>query len=309
MNMALLRLLESLRGPFLDQAASLITRLGEETFFMLAAFVIVWCLDKKWGFRLLFTGMAGTVLNQLLKAVFLVPRPWVLDPQFTIVESARAGATGYSFPSGHTQSAATVFGMIAAWRKRAGVTAACVALTLLVAFSRMYLGVHTPLDVGVSLLTGTLCVIGFTCLFECLDQNRRGKMAVGLAAVVFAIVLVCYVTFAPAGPRNIAQFDAHGVKNAWTCLGAMSGLCLSWWLDDRYLHFDTKAVWWAQLLKVTLGIAAAMAVRTGLKPLLSWLLGDAPVSHAIRYFCMALTAGALWPLTFRFFGRLGQKKA
>ena len=106
--MTFLKMLESIRTPFWDQVAAAVTLLGEETFFMLVGLALVWCFDKRWGFRLLFVGLTGTVLNQLLKAVFLIPRPWVIAPEFTIVEAARAGATGYSFPSGHTQSAACV---------------------------------------------------------------------------------------------------------------------------------------------------------------------------------------------------------
>ena len=112
--MTFLRMLESVRTPFWDQVAGWVTYLGDETFFMLVGLALVWCFDKRWGFRLLFAGLAGTTLNQLLKAVFLIPRPWVIDPGFTIVESARAGATGYTFPSVHTQSAASVMGMLAA---------------------------------------------------------------------------------------------------------------------------------------------------------------------------------------------------
>lgn len=303
--MELLRLLESIRTPFGEQFAALVTRLGEETFFMLAGLLILWCLDKKWGFRFMVAGLAGTTLNQLLKAIFLIPRPWVLDPEFTIVESARAAATGYSFPSGHTQSAATVFGMTAAWRKKTGVTISCIVIILLVALSRMYLGVHTPLDVGVSLLTGTLCVVGFTWLFD--HTGRKGKIITGLSVVAFAIVLVCYVSFVPAGERNIAEFDAHGVKSAWTCLGTTAGLAVAWWVDDRYIHFDTKAVWWAQLLKLVLGAALVMGVRVGMKPLLKLIMGDAPIAGGIRYFCIAIAAGCVWPLTFPFFARLGRK--
>ena len=92
--MTFLKMLESIRTPFWDQVAAAVTLLGEETFFMLVGLALVWCFDKRWGFRLLFVGLTGTVLNQLLKAVFLIPRPWVIDPEFTIVETARAGATG-----------------------------------------------------------------------------------------------------------------------------------------------------------------------------------------------------------------------
>ena len=157
--MTILKWLEGQRTPWLDGLMSAITELGDETIFMLAGLVILWCVNKRWGFRFLLVGLTGSIMNQLLKAIFLIPRPWVQDPSFTIVESARAGATGYSFPSGHTQSAATLFGTLAMWSRKWWSTLLCVVMVLLVGLSRMYLGVHTPLDVGVSLLTGVVTVV------------------------------------------------------------------------------------------------------------------------------------------------------
>ena len=102
--MEFLKLLEGIRTPFLDSFFSVITTLGEETIFIVVGLLFYWCIDKKQGYYLFFVGFFGTILNQFLKLLFRIPRPWVKDPDFTIVESARAGATGYSFPSGHTQS-------------------------------------------------------------------------------------------------------------------------------------------------------------------------------------------------------------
>ena len=104
--MTLLYWFESIRLPALDAFMSLVTRLGEETFFMAAALFVFWCRDKRRGYYLLSVGFVGTLVNQWLKIVCRVPRPWVRDPNFTIVESAKEAAGGYSFPSGHTQSAA-----------------------------------------------------------------------------------------------------------------------------------------------------------------------------------------------------------
>ena len=92
--MEFLRFLEGLRTPFMDTVMSLITQLGDELFFMVIAITMFWCIDKKRGYYLLSVGFVGTVLNQFLKLVFRIPRPWVLDPNFTIVESAREAATG-----------------------------------------------------------------------------------------------------------------------------------------------------------------------------------------------------------------------
>ena len=107
--MEFLRFLEALRTPLLDCVMSVVTAFGGETVFMLAAMAAYWCYDKRFGYYIMSTGFIGTVLNQFFKLIFHVPRPWVLDGRFTIVESAREGATGYSFPSGHTQNAVTVF--------------------------------------------------------------------------------------------------------------------------------------------------------------------------------------------------------
>ncbi|MCI6376414.1 MAG: phosphatase PAP2 family protein [Clostridiales bacterium] len=307
--MPFLRLLESIRTPVLDKLGALATLLGEETVFMVAGLVILWCFSKKWGFRFLMIGVAGTALNQLLKAIFLIPRPWVLDPGFTIVEAAREGASGYSFPSGHTQSAATVFGVLAVWAKRRWVTALCVATVLLVGLSRMYLGVHTPLDVGVSLATGVITVLGMVWLFDRAEARPHGVLLLGAGIAAFAAALLAYVLLAPVREANVASFDADGQKAAWTLFGTCAGLWLALWADARHTHFETRAVWWAQLLKLIAGLALVMAVRVGLKPVLAALFGGALFTHGIRYFVMAVTGGVLWPMTFRLWARLGQKEA
>lgn len=307
--MTFLRMLESVRTPFWDQVAGWVTYLGDETFFMLVGLALVWCFDKRWGFRLLFAGLAGTTLNQLLKAVFLIPRPWVIDPGFTIVESARAGATGYSFPSGHTQSAAAVMGMLAVRLKKRLFTAFCVLVVLAVAFSRMYLGVHTPLDVGVSLVTGALTVAAMTALFDRMEGTPRGRRRLGAAMLGFTVLLLLFVLLWPAREGNVAEFDAHSVESAWTLFGTMGGLLVAWWADRRFLNFDTRAVWWAQLAKLAVGLALVMGVRVGLKAALAALFGPAPFTDGVRYFLIAITGGVLWPATFRFWGRLGRRRA
>ena len=75
--MTILKWLEGQRTPWLDGLMSAITELGDETIFMLAGLVILWCVNKRWGFRFLLVGLTGSIMNQLLKAIFLIPRPWV----------------------------------------------------------------------------------------------------------------------------------------------------------------------------------------------------------------------------------------
>ncbi|HWS29272.1 MAG TPA: phosphatase PAP2 family protein [Clostridia bacterium] len=305
--MEFLKLLQQARTPFFTGLFSALTYLGDELVFMATVLVVLWCVNKKWGYRLFAMGMMGTILNQILKAIFLIPRPWVLDNSFKPVESALESAGGYSFPSGHTQSAATLFGGIAAWLKKRWATVVAILLVLITAFSRMYLGVHTPLDVGVSLATGLFTVLLFAYLFEKAEKNPRVNLGVSIAVLVGALILLLYVLLAPKTERNVAQFDAEGLKTAYTVFGTVIGLVVSWFIDSRYIRYETRAAWWAQILKFVLGLGLVAGIRAGLKaPLLALFQGHG-AADCLRYFLMTVTGGVVWPLTFRFFAKTAQK--
>ena len=78
-------------------------------------------------------------------------------------------------------------------------------------------------------------------------------------------------------------------------------------MDEKYLRFDTKAVWWAQIVKVALGLLAVLAIKSGLKTPIDALCGGHMVARAIRYFLIVIMAGIVWPLTFKWFSKLGRK--
>ncbi len=305
--MSLLYWFQSIRTPALDAFMSLVTHLGEETLFMVIALAVFWCVDKRRGYYLLTVGFVGTLVNQWLKIVCRVPRPWVRDPEFTIVESARAEAAGYSFPSGHTQTVTGSLGGIARFTQRAWVRAACIALIALVAVSRMYLGVHTPADVGVSLAVGTALVLALYPLMESTRRHPGRMYAVIGAMLALALAFVAFVELWPFPADVDAANYAAAVKNAYTLAGAVAGVLTVYALDSRWLRFSTRAPWWGQAVKLVGGLILVAGVKAALKAPLLALCGGHELAHAIRYFAVVLTAGCLWPLTFRLFaGRGGE---
>ena len=295
--MKVLYALESIRTPWLDTVMAAITHLGEETVFMVAALFVFWCVSKRHGYYLLAIGFAGTVLNQFLKLLFRIPRPWVLDSDFTIVESARAQATGYSFPSGHSQNAIGTFGGIARFARRKWVRAAAIVAAVLVPLSRMYLGVHTPLDVGVAAVIAVALVFALYPLMERSD-SRHGVMGAVLAVMLaLAVGYLLFVSLYPFPADVDAANLASGVENAWKLLGATVGMLVGWWLDVRFIHFDTRAVWYVQLIKLVGGLALLLGIRAALKAPLAAALG-AGAGGAVRYGVMVLFAAAVWPMVF-----------
>ena len=302
--MEILYLLEKIRIPVLNEFMLLITQLGEETAFLVVALILFWCVSKRTGYYVLSVGFIGTLGNQFMKLLFRVPRPWVLDPNFTILEQAREAATGYSFPSGHTQSAVGTFGAIAHTASKKWIRVIATVIAVLVPFSRMYIGVHTPADV----LVAAAIAVALILLLRPIFFSGNGKyIPVLLGAMLFlAIGYMCFITLYPF-PENI---DAHnlesGVTNAYTLFGALLGLIVVYIVDEKWLTFSTKAVWWAQIMKVVGGLLVVLAVKSGLKVPLNALLGEF-IGRSARYFLIVVVAGILWPLTFKLFSKFGKK--
>lgn len=306
--MDILYALEKIRTPFWNGVMSAVTQLGGEVIFIVAAVVVFWCVSKWEGYYLMTIAFCGTVLNQFLKLICRVPRPWVRDPNFTIVESARAEATGYSFPSGHTQNAIGLFGGMARWGGRRWVRLGLTALALIIAFSRMYLGVHTPADVGVSLVLAAALVLGLYPLMRRAQEKPRYMGYVLAAMLVVSGAFVVFVETCGFPADMDAENLASGIGNAWKMLGAVAGMTLAWLLDRRYIHFETQAVWWVQVIKVAVGMALLLAIKSGLKAPLLALLGHEGVAGGVRYFLLVLVAGAVWPLVFRPMSKWGKGK-
>ena len=308
--MGVLYALESLRTPALDKIMSVITLLGGELFFMVIAVTAFWCVSKREGYYLMIVGFFGTVINQFLKILCCVPRPWIKDPDFTIVESARAEATGYSFPSGHTQNAVATYGGIARYTRRGWLRVVLVVLTVLIAFSRMYLGVHTPLDVGVSFLIAAALVLLVYPLME--EADRRPWVLTWVIAFMVvcsgAFVSYLYLRGDTGATAEDAANYASALSNGWKFVGATLGLLATNVLDRKYIRFETQAVWWAQLIKLAVGFGLLLAIRAGLKaPLIALCGGAAELAGGIRYLLIVLFAGCVWPLTFWGFSRLGRR--
>ena len=311
--MAFLKALESMRFPFLDGLMQTFTFLGEETVFMVLALVLFWCVDKWKGYYLLSAGFLGTILSQAMKLICRVPRPWVRDPGFTVVESAKAGATGYSFPSGHTQGATCSFGGIARMTKRTWLRWAMAGLIVLIGFSRMYLGAHYPSDVGVGLLVGLAVVLILYPILQRAKDNvcvMYGFLGVMLLLSLGYLLFVRFVKF----PADAYEIDVNtktsnyvnALKNAWSLLGSLLGMIAAFTLDQK-TKFSEQAPLPGQICKVVLGLAILFGIRVGLKSLFG-MISDALFWDALRYFAMVFFVGGVWPLSFPFWAKLGAKK-
>ena len=127
------------------------------TWLLFVPFIVYWCISKKAGIFLIMSVVISRFLNGILKVTACAYRPSVRDAR---IIPAGHKPSGYSFPSGHTMWASPIFGGLAvlAWKISKLFTYLCAAMIILAAFTRIYLGVHTPQDVICGSLAGLFAV-------------------------------------------------------------------------------------------------------------------------------------------------------
>ena len=294
MMMGLMRTIEGIRSPFLDAVIGLVTRLGEETVGVVVLCAIFWCISKRAAYGIGIAYFLSGLTVQGMKIGFRIDRPWIIDPALNPVPSALDHATGYSFPSGHTQSAATLFGSIGAQIKGRPVKVLCFFLAVLVAFSRVYLGVHTIQDVTASLLISFLLILLTLKVIYNDNPNKKRELIIAILMMAYAIAVAAFAIGLHAGGMIAQSYVSDCLKAAGAGIGFTAGM----YIERVYIDFPVKAKkapW--QIMKFIIGISGVFAIKEGLK----LVIGTGLAVDMIRYFIMLIWVTALFPLIIKRF--------
>ena len=281
-----LKLLEGLRVGFLEKLGEYVTMLGEETVFIVLAALLYFVLDKKLGQRLMYVMCGNLCLNNTIKNFAKVARPFDVDPTLNAVR--KETATGYSFPSGHTQTAAGWTTVLAQKIKKPWATIVCVIIIVLVAFSRLYLGVHYPSDVIVGAVIGVACAFLFGFLFD-LKEDKLPVLA--MTAGVYAIFAIIFLFNAET---HYADF--------YKMFGFLLSYVAAYWFESRKVNFTNDAPVWKRIIRLIIGVGIALGLKIGLKSLFGLIpsvLWTGLLLDALRYFIMGFVVIGLYPWVFK----------
>lgn len=271
----MLKWIQSVRSPALVQFFTSITVLGEDYFAIAVLCFVLWCVNKKRGYAIGFAYLTSWIFNFSVKEVFKVPRPFTLDK--SIVPIRPETATGYSFPSGHTQGIAALSTAIGTAFRKKWLYAAGVIFVILMAASRMYLGVHTILDVAVGAAAGVLWVLFANLIFSYAEKmNRRALLLILFIPMILGMVFI---------------LD----KDYYKIAGTFTSFLIGYLIDYRYIHYEAEGLIWQRAIKYVIGMALLVAIKT----LVKLVLGDTFVSDYIRYLLIGFWITVAAPLLFK----------
>jgi membrane-associated phospholipid phosphatase len=273
--------MQALGGPFLDGFFKGVTFLGDEEFYLLLFPLLFWCLDTKFGAKLVYVLLISGAINYGLKDLFTQPRPFVLQPGINLVE-----ATGYGLPSGHSQSAVVIWGTLALRIKKAWIWIVAVSLMLLIGVSRIYLGVHFPTDVLAGWAIGAVLLSLVVWVVPGIIR-RAGRIS-----LILSLILISGVTAAVLGLNPSKDL----VSVAAIFWGFSHGLLFL----SRFFSLSCSGTWGKRIARYPIGLLVTLALYLGLKALFPEE-GDKLylLFRFIRYALLGLWIGLGAPLVFR----------
>jgi len=244
--------------------------------------VIYWCVSKEFGEYLLMGWSGNRIVNGILKVTACAYRPWIRDARIIPDATAIKTATGYSFPSGHTMNAATTFGGGAVRRDLPKLLRALLFIMLvLVAFSRNFLGVHTPQDVVVGSVLGVLVMAGTVRLMAWLRAHPEKDIPVAAAGIGIAIAVAAYAMLKsyPADYDADGKLLVDGAKMAldtFKGVGYCGGFLIGWILERRLVRFTTDVPMQQRVLRAVAGLMGWYVLSLIVCPLIKGALSGVP---------------------------------
>ena len=262
-----------------------VTEFGGGKFTLLMLVLIYFGFSTRLGTFLVQVTGYSEMLNGLLKLTVCALRPWVRDELIIPPGDAKAAATGYSFPSGHSANATAVFGGIAVktWGRSRILLAAAFVMLLLILFSRNYLGVHTPQDVLVGLISTLALILVMNRVFRWLDRGgskTRKAWILFLVSVAVSIIsaayfeLKSYPEVADAAGKLVVD-PSKMVLNSYKGIGYYLGVSAALVFLQYFRGYDTGNVPALRRLGVTIaGMLLLLFLYTVVTPFLSQILPE-----------------------------------
>ncbi|MDO5120200.1 MAG: phosphatase PAP2 family protein [Coriobacteriales bacterium] len=304
--------LRTLTGGLFDEMLSKITTFGESLMVMIVLCILYWCIENSFATFVMMTYSLNRLANGFLKITFCVYRPWIRDARIQPLKGAMEKATGYSFPSGHTTNAMSVYGSPALWRKVSWFLRISLFLMVgLVGLSRNWLGVHTPQDVIVAIATCAVMALAVRFLTSLLEKHPTLDIWFALIGIAVSIALIAYAAL----KSYPIDYDASGkvlvdpakmAQDSYKNAGIGLGFFIGWIIERRFVGFSCEGTIQQRMGRAVIGIIGLFFVLYPVTAGLD-LVVPSPARHVVTRAVQMIYVVLIAPWLFKLFERQGSE--
>lgn len=274
------------------------------TYLIMIPVFVYWVVSKRKGLYTLVSYYLCCGFNAIVKLTVCAYRPWIRDARVHPAGDAITTATGYSFPSGHTVTAGPIYGGLAvvSWSWKKFVSVILGIFLLLTAFSRNYLGVHTPQDVFVGICESVFWLIIVAKIFTYLDEHPEKENLLLLICFIVGWLGIAYITFKPY-PMDYVDgkllVDPQKMMNdGYGDICLLIAFPVARYIEKRWIGFQAPGLKGAGLAAGIVGLIPLFLMIKFMRPALDGVLGT-HWGHFTHSFILVLYCVALWPLVIK----------
>ena len=291
-----------------------VTVFGEFWLPTLICAITYWCIDFKAGIYLFTLEGTNILFAHLFKMLACVYRPWVLNDKLCPSSLAVPYAKGYSFPSGHSIMSSSILGGTAFLLRKNPISCSIlVFIILLVGFSRLWLGVHTPQDVICGLLIGLFLIFTVNKLINWAELNKNRYLYIACFVNIIAIIALIFICF--FNTYRVDYVDGELLVNPQnlkyiTCvvygyaLGLLNGCCIC----RRFFPYNPKN--FSVKTRIYIGLVGICLIISLLKYVLKYIIMNIlPIKIAfIITFAVGIVITLIYPMLFQKFVKIIRSK-
>ena len=226
-----------------DRFFEIITLFGEVTIPIMIICLLYWVINKKAGIYVLWAYLFGFIAMTIAKTTACIYRPWILNCRVHPVPEAIPAATGYSFPSGHTAGAVTIWGGLASyyWNNKI-FRYICFTIITLVMISRNYLGVHTPQDVIVGFITSLFMLYIAKKSIDYSYNKKNNDIITVLGVLLISLLVIFYISHKGYPIHylfgKILYDPSSMIMENIMKFGFLAGSFIGWLTEKRFVDFN-----------------------------------------------------------------------
>ena len=299
-EVALMEWLQSVLPGWSVPVISALSVFGEDLLLVAVTGFLYWSYNKELGKTVGLSMLSVNVWCPMIKNIFLRLRPYFVSDKINLLrkidssaEITDVAAQGYSFPSGHSANAVSVYGTFAAYIKKKWALIPALLLPLLVGFSRVAVGAHFPTDVFAGWGIGVIAMI----LIPFFRNKFNNKWIFSIILLVLALPGFFFCT-------STDFFSGYGM---------LLGFALAEPFEEKFVNFENTRSPIRAILRVLVGGALYFGLNTALKlPFPSAFLSSgtfaANLVRMARYAVVIFIVIGVYPMLFKVTAKIGKKK-